>query len=209
MEKHLALFKDNRVIPVVSVNHESEILPVMESLLEGGLNSMEIVLRTDAALKAIKQASPSRDFLVGAGTVLSVDQAEAVIDAGARFVVTPGFNPDVVRKCLDRKVPVIPGVATPTDINRALDFGVKVLKFFPAEAFGGVKAIKAISAPFPMIDFIPTGGISLKNLADYLSFKKIIACGGTWMVKPEWIKAREFGRIVEVARETVELVKHL
>jgi 2-dehydro-3-deoxyphosphogluconate aldolase/(4S)-4-hydroxy-2-oxoglutarate aldolase len=145
-------------------------------------------------------------MLVGAGTVLKVAQAKQAMDCGACFIVSPGFNPKVVQFCLESGIPVTPGISTPTDIEGALDFGLEIVKFFPAEAFGGVKTLKAISAPYGMMKFIPTGGIGPHNVLDYLAHPKVLACGGSWMVKSNLIAGRNFSEISRLAREAVSLV---
>ena len=149
--------------------------------------------------------STRKEMLLGGGTVLTVDQAKQAVEAGAKFIVSPGFDPTVVKYCIDNHIPVIPGISTPTDIQSALAFELKVLKFFPAESFGGLKTLQAISAPYQMVRFIPTGGINADNLKGYLDFPKVLACGGSWMVKPELIKAGKFKIISDLAREAVAL----
>jgi 2-dehydro-3-deoxyphosphogluconate aldolase/(4S)-4-hydroxy-2-oxoglutarate aldolase len=147
------------------------------------------------------------DILVGAGTVLTVDQVKAAVDVGARFMVSPGFNPKVVGYCVENNITVTPGICTPSDIEAALGFGLEVLKFFPAEAFGGLKTLKAMSGPYGAIKFIPTGGISPNNLVEYLQFPKTLACGGTWIAKSNLISGGHFDQILSSAKEAVELVK--
>jgi len=195
-----------KVIPVVVLNSAEDALPLAEALLEGGLPCAEITFRTEAAEESIRRISRALpEMLVGAGTVLKPDQAARAVAAGARFVVSPGTNPDVVRYCLENDVTVIPGVCTPTDIETALGMGLEALKFFPAEAFGGLKTLKALSAPYGAVKFFPTGGISLANLADYLAFSKVLACGGSWMVKPDLIQAGDFAEIARLTEEAVAI----
>ncbi len=203
----LKKIKQIKIIPVVKIDNADMAVPLADSLISGGLPCAEITLRTDAGLDAIRKLSNKDQFLVGAGTVLTVEEADAVCQAGSKFIVSPGFNPKVVDWCLKNKVPVFPGVVTPTDIVLAMEFGLDVLKFFPAEAMGGMKTIKAIVAAYHMISFIPTGGINLENVTDYLSHPQVIACGGSWMVKPEWIKNADFKKIEEETRKTVERIK--
>ena len=195
-----------RLIPVVAIESAETALPLADALCEGGLPCAEITLRTDAALAAIRALSDRADFLLGACTVHGVDQAKAVVDAGAKFVVTPGFNPRTVSWCLENRVPVYPGVATPTDLEMALEHGLEVVKFFPAETLGGVKTLKAFSGPYGDIRFIPTGGINAGNLRDYLSLPCVLACGGSWMVQPELLHGRNFAEISKLTTAAVRLV---
>ena len=147
------------------------------------------------------------DLLVGAGTVLRIDQVETAIEKGAKFIVSPGFNPKVVSFCVDNGIPITPGISNPTDIEMAIELGLKVVKFFPAEAFGGLKTLKAISAPYGGLQFIPTGGINADNVAEYLAFPKVLACGGSWMVPNNLINAGHFDRVTAIVRRAVELTK--
>jgi len=195
-----------RVIPVVAIHDAENAGPLADALIEGGLPSAEITFRTEAALEAISCMAKRGDMLVGAGTVLKVEQARRALDSGACFIVSPGFNPKVVQYCVENHIPVTPGTSTPTDIERAIDFGLDIVKFFPAEAFGGVKTLKAISAPFGMMRFIPTGGIGPHNVIAYLNLPNIPACGGSWMVKSDLISKGKFTEIVRLTRETMDLV---
>jgi 2-dehydro-3-deoxyphosphogluconate aldolase/(4S)-4-hydroxy-2-oxoglutarate aldolase len=192
-----------RVIPVIVLENAADALPLAEALLAGGLPCAEITFRTAAALEAIRVMAQVPGLLVGAGTVLKPEQAEAAADAGAQFIVTPGFNPRVVGYCVDHGIPITPGASNPTDISLALDHGLEVVKFFPAEAMGGLKTLKAIAAPFGAVRYIPTGGIEPSNLRDYLAFPKVVACGGSWIVKPEYLKARDWAVVTALAREAV------
>jgi 2-dehydro-3-deoxyphosphogluconate aldolase / (4S)-4-hydroxy-2-oxoglutarate aldolase len=196
-----------RVIPVVEIHDADLAGPLADALAAGGLPCAEITLRTSAGVDAIRQLSGRSDMVVGAGTVLSVVQAGQAVDNGACFVVSPGLNPKVVQFCGDRNVPVLPGVCTPSDITAAFELGLSLLKFFPAEAFGGLKTLNAISAPFPMMRFVPTGGIDAGNLCTYLSHPKVAACGGSWMVKSKLISERRFSEITQLTREAVALAK--
>jgi len=194
------------IIPVVSLERVESAIPLAEALLNGGLPCAEITFRTAAAepaIRAISKAFP--EILVGAGTVLTEEQIERAIAAGAKFIVSPGFSPAVVNFCQERHIPIFPGVCTPTDIQNALETGLTMLKFFPADAFGGLKTLKALSAPFPHVEFIPTGGITAANLEEYLSFKKVLACGGSWMVKNELINDGNFAEITRLTAEAVAL----
>lgn len=198
------------IIPVVSIPEVKHALPLAEALLAGGLPCAEITFRTAAAAEAIgliKKQLP--ELLVGAGTVLSVEQADIALGEGAEFIVSPGTNPLVVEHCLTKRTPIFPGVCTPTEIELALSKGVEVLKFFPAEAAGGVKFLQAVCAPYAQVKFIPTGGIDPKNISQYLALKQVVACGGSWMVKPELLNAGEFERVRQLAREAVQTVQQI
>lgn len=194
-----------RVVPVVAIKDVKDAEPLAQALIDGNLPCAEITFRTDAAEDSIHILAKRGDILVGAGTVLNIDQVKIAVDAGAKFIVSPGFNPKVVQYCLDNDIPVIPGVCTPSDISLALDFGLEVVKFFPAEAFGGLQTLKAISAPYSMVRFIPTGGIGPETLVEYLSFPKVFACGGSWMVTSDLISSGNFSEIRRLTREAVEL----
>lgn len=193
-----------RVIPVIAIDDAADAPALGDALAAGGLPVAEVTFRTAAAEASIRTLAGRPGMLVGAGTVLNPDTAKRAVDAGARFVVAPGFNPKTVRWCLDNGVPVLPGVATPTDIEQALDHGLSVVKFFPAEALGGLKTLQAVAAPYGMMRFVPTGGISAENLERYLAFPKVLACGGSWMVTKELLGARQFDRITEITRDAVE-----
>ncbi len=194
-----------RVVPVVAIKDVKDAEPLAQALIDGNLPCAEITFRTDAAEDSIHILAKRGDILVGAGTVLNIDQVKIAVDAGAKFIVSPGFNPKAVQYCLDNTIPVIPGVCTPSDISLALDFGLEVVKFFPAEAFGGLQTLKAISAPYSMVRFIPTGGIGPETLVEYLSFPKVFACGGSWMVTSDLILSGNFSEIRRLTREAVEL----
>ncbi|MGD8847311.1 MAG: bifunctional 4-hydroxy-2-oxoglutarate aldolase/2-dehydro-3-deoxy-phosphogluconate aldolase [Desulfobacteraceae bacterium] len=198
-----------RIIPVVAIHDAKDAVPLAEALIKGGLPSAEITFRTDAAEESIRAMARRGDITVGAGTVLSVEQAQRALDAGASFVVAPGLNPKVVRFCLDNNVPVAPGVATPTDIETAMDLGLTILKFFPAEAFGGLKTLKAMSAPYQAVTFVPTGGLNANNVGDYLKFSKVAAVGGSWIVKSDDIANGKFDEITRLTKEAVSIVKDL
>ncbi len=192
------------IVPVVKLNRAEDAVPLARALTAGGLPVAEITFRTDAAEESIRRISAELpDMLVGAGTVLSIEQVDRALAAGARFIVTPGFNPRVVKHCLERGVPVFPGCPTTSDIEQALELGLKVVKFFPAEQMGGLATIKAVSAPYGAMRFMPTGGVNERNLNDYLASDKIVACGGSWMVKPELIDAGDFAAIEELTRSAV------
>ena len=179
------------IVPVIAINDAADAVPLCKALAEGGLPCAEITFRTAAAAEAIANvARELPDVLVGAGTVLTCEQVDRAIAAGAKFIVSPGLNPEVVKHCIERGVPVTPGTSNPSDIEMALSLGLKTVKFFPAEAAGGIKYIKSIAAPYVDVTFMPTGGVNEKNLLDYLSFPKIKCCGGSWMVPADAVKAR-------------------
>ncbi|MGE5550924.1 MAG: bifunctional 4-hydroxy-2-oxoglutarate aldolase/2-dehydro-3-deoxy-phosphogluconate aldolase [Bacteroidota bacterium] len=195
------------IVPVVKIDDAKDAVALGKALVAGGLPCAEITFRTSAAEESIRRLTAEvPEMLVGAGTVLSPEQAAQAVGAGAKFIVSPGLNPKVVQYCLEHGIPITPGVCNPTDIEAALGFGLKVLKFFPAEAYGGLETLKAICAPYGMVKFIPTGGISAANLLEYLSFPKVLACGGSWMVKPELIAAGNFDEIARLTREAVNVM---
>lgn len=199
--------EDLKVVPVVAIESLDDAQRLADALTEGGIPCAEITLRTEAGLQAIKTLSKRSDFLVGAGTVHNADQAASVVDAGAKFVVAPGFNPKTVSWCVDNNVPMFPGTSNPTDLEQALEFGLDVVKFFPAEAMGGVKTLKAFHGPYRSIRFMPTGGVSAANVMDYLNLPYVIACGGSWMAKSNLIAEGRFDEITRLAAQTVQLVK--
>jgi 2-dehydro-3-deoxyphosphogluconate aldolase/(4S)-4-hydroxy-2-oxoglutarate aldolase len=198
-----------KIVPVVAIHDAGHSDALADALIEGGLPCAEITFRTAAAADAIRTMAKRGDMLIGAGTVLTIDQVKLAVDAGATFMVAPGLNPRVVGYCRERNIPIAPGVATPTDIETALDLGLKILKFFPAEAFGGLKTLKAISAPYTALKFIPTGGINADNVIAYLEHPKVVACGGSWMVKSALIAAGRFDKITSLTREAVNLVQNM
>lgn len=210
MDKNLTeIIANVKLVPVIKLNDPKDAIPLVDALVAGGLSVAEITFRTAAAPEAIALVRKERpDVLVGAGTVLTIEQAQKAIDSGASFVVSPGFNPSVVDYCIEKGMPVFPGVTSPTEVEMGLARGLKVLKFFPAEASGGVAMLKALSAVYE-VRFMPTGGVSDKNVLSYLALKNVIACGGSWMVKPELIEAGRFDEITEITRKAVELVKGL
>ena len=199
-------FYEHGVVPVVVLEDVKDALPLAAALVEGGLPCAEVTFRTEAAEESIRLMSEKYpEMLVGAGTVLTIEQVDRAVTAGAKFIVSPGFDPEIVDSCLEKKIPVFPGCITPSEVAQAVKRGLQVVKFFPAEQAGGVAMIKAMAAPYTMVKFMPTGGISAKNLADYLSFGKILCCGGSWMVKGNLIKNGEFDKIRELTKEAVEL----
>jgi 2-dehydro-3-deoxyphosphogluconate aldolase/(4S)-4-hydroxy-2-oxoglutarate aldolase len=210
MDKNLTeIIGSVKLVPVIKLNDPKDAIPLVDALVAGGLSVAEITFRTAAAPEAIALVRKERpDVLVGAGTVLTIEQAQKAIDSGASFVVSPGFNPTVVDYCIEKGMPVFPGVTSPTEVEMGLARGLKVLKFFPAEASGGVAMLKALGAVYE-VRFMPTGGVSDKNVLSYLALKNVIACGGSWMVSPELIESGKFEEITEITRKAVELVKGL
>ena len=208
MEEMKEQIRAMKIVPVVKLDDTKDAVPLAKALVEGGLPCAEVTFRTEAAAESIKkmlEAYP--DMLVGAGTVLTTAQVDAAIEAGAKFIVSPGLNPKTVRYCQEKDIPILPGVATASEIEQALELGLDTVKFFPAEVNGGLPAIKALSAPYHMMHFMPTGGVNPQNVKDYLSFDKVLACGGTWMVKDALINGGEFEKIKEMTKEAVDLVK--
>lgn len=199
---------EKKVVPVVVLNRVEDAKPLGEALCAGGLPVAEVTFRTEAAeesIRVMKKAFP--EMMVGAGTIVNVEQAKRALDAGATFLVSPGFSAKVTEFAIDNNVPIFPGCCTPTEIMMAMDYGLKVVKFFPAKQFGGLDTIKALAAPFPSMKFMPTGGVSAANILDFLAFNKIIACGGSWMVKDSLVKEGNFAEITRLTKEAVDLVK--
>ncbi|WP_243006382.1 bifunctional 4-hydroxy-2-oxoglutarate aldolase/2-dehydro-3-deoxy-phosphogluconate aldolase [Coprococcus comes] len=208
MEEMKEKLRAMKIVPVVKLDDTKDAVPLAKALVEGGLPCAEVTFRTEAAAESIKrmlEAFP--DMLVGAGTVLTTEQVDAAIEAGAKFIVSPGLNPKTVRYCQEKNIPILPGVATASEIEQALELGLDTVKFFPAEVNGGLLAIKALSAPYHMMHFMPTGGVGPQNVKDYLAFDKVLACGGTWMVKDALINGGEFEKIKEMTKEAVDIVK--
>ena len=193
------------VVPVVVLEDVKDAAPLAKALVEGGLPCAEVTFRTAAAEESIRvMTTEYPDMFVGAGTVLTIEQVDRAVAAGAKFIVSPGFDPEIVDYCLEKEIPVFPGCITPSEVAQAVKRGVKVVKFFPAEQFGGVATIKAMAAPYVGLKFMPTGGVSAKNLESYLSCDKIIACGGSWMVKGDLVKAGKFDEIKTLTEEAVK-----
>lgn len=189
-----------QVIPVVVINDEKETIEILSKLREGGINCAEITFRTACAKEAIAIGTKAfEDMNIGAGTVINAEQAKSAVQAGAKFIVSPGFSDEVARYCTEENIPYYPGCVTPTEIMRALSYGLNVVKFFPAGVYGGLKAMKALSAPFPQARFIPTGGVDLSNLKEYLDFDKVYAVGGSFMMKGDIVKnCKEIVKICEL-----------
>lgn len=207
MNEQLASFG---VVPVVVLNDAKDARPLAKALVEGGLAVAEVTFRTDAAEESIRIMTDAYpEMLVGAGTVLTTEQVDRAVAAGAKFIVAPGFDPEIVDYCIEKNIPVYPGTVTPSEVAQAVKRGLTVCKFFPAEQFGGVSTIKALAAPYTTVKFMPTGGVNLKNLRDYLSCDKIAACGGTWMVKGDMIKEGRFDEIRQITKEAAEIVKEV
>lgn len=199
-------FYEYAVVPVVVLDDADDAAPLAEALIKGGLPCAEVTFRTEAAEESIRIMNKKYpDMLVGAGTVLTTEQVDRAVAAGAKFIVSPGFDPEIVDYCMEKNIPVFPGCVSPSEVAQAVKRGLKVVKFFPAEQAGGLAMLKAMAAPYTMLKFMPTGGINTKNLKEYLGFSKILCCGGSWMVKGDMIKNKEFDKITEMTKEAVEL----
>ncbi len=198
------------VVPVVVLEDAKDAEPLAKALCEGGLPCAEVTFRTAAAEESIRRMSKAfPEMLVGAGTVLTVEQVDRAVAAGAKFIVSPGFDPEIVDYCLSKNIPVFPGCVTPSEVAQAVKRGLRVVKFFPAGQFGGVATIKALAAPYVGLKFMPTGGVSAKNLREHLECSAIVACGGTWMVKADLIKAGDFEKIKALTAEAAAMVKEI
>jgi 2-dehydro-3-deoxyphosphogluconate aldolase/(4S)-4-hydroxy-2-oxoglutarate aldolase len=194
------------IVPVIKIDNAVDAVPLARAIEAGGIACAEITFRTDAAEDAIRRiAGELPGALVGAGTVLTIEQLDKALGAGAQFIVTPGFNPRIVAHALDRGAPIIPGCSTPTDIEQALEFGLEVVKFFPAEQSGGLDYLKAVAAPYSQVRFVPTGGIGAANLAKYLGFGPVLACGGSWMAKEDLVKAGNFAGVTALCAEALRI----
>ena len=198
------------IVPVVVLNDVKNAVSLAQSLINGGLPCAEVTFRTEAAQQSIAEISKHfPQMFVGAGTVLTTEQVDRAVDAGAKFIVSPGFNPKVVEYCIKKGYPVTPGIMTPTELEMALEFGLDVVKFFPAENAGGLKMIKAMAAPYTKMKFMPTGGINPQNVREYLQCDKILACGGSWMVKGDLINSGNFAEIEKLTKEASQIVKEI
>jgi len=205
MNEVLEKLKKIGIVPVVKIDRAEDAVPLARALCAGGLPCAEVTFRTDAAAAAIKAMTDQfPEMCVGAGTVLNAANVDAAIEAGAQFIVSPGLNPKTVKYCIEKNIPITPGTSSPSDIEQAIELGLEVVKFFPAEQSGGLAKIKAMAAPYVNMKFMPTGGISAKNLNTYLDFDKIIACGGSWMVPGDLINAGEWDKIESLTREAVQ-----
>jgi 2-dehydro-3-deoxyphosphogluconate aldolase/(4S)-4-hydroxy-2-oxoglutarate aldolase len=198
-----ALLKQYQLVPVAVIEDAQAAAPLGEALIAGGLPCIEVTFRTSAAPQALQTLAGRDDMWVGAGTVINVDQCRQAIDAGAQFIVSPGLSRSVVECCQQHQVPVLPGVSNPSDIMAAIELGLKTVKFFPAEQLGGVKMLKALAAPFPQLQFVPTGGINADNVGQYLAMPPVVACGGSWMVKPSLYEGGDFSEVTRLTREAV------
>ena len=200
-------FYETGVVLVVVLEDAEDAVPLAQALVEGGLLSAEVTFRTAAAEESIRRMTEAfPQMLVGAGTVLTKEQVDAAAAAGAKFIVSPGFDPEIVDYCLEKKIPVLPGCISPSEVAQAVKRGLTIVKFFPAEQAGGIAMIKAMAAPYVGLKFMPTGGINAGNLTEYLSCDKILCCGGSWMVKGDLVKAGNFGKIRGLSAETRKLV---
>ncbi len=208
MKNPIEIIRTHGLVPVIKLDSADSAVPLAGALQEAGLPVAEITFRTEAAEESIKRvAKELPDVALGAGTVLKVEQVKRAVDAGAAFIVTPGFNPKVVEYCLEQNIPITPGVNNPTAVEQALDYDLATLKFFPAEASGGIKMLKALGGPYGGVSFVPTGGVNANNLKEYLSLKNVAAVGGSWMVPSAQISAGEFDTIVKLTREALDIVR--
>lgn len=197
----ISRLEEEKLVPVIKLDSPDQTLPLVDALAKGGVTVAEVTFRTDAAAASIKMIRENRpDILVGAGTVLTEAHLEAAVEAGASFVVAPGFNPDIVKACIKRNIPVVPGVANPSQVEQAMALGLNVLKFFPAEISGGIPMLKAFGSVYNA-RFMPTGGLNVDNFTDYLALPNVIACGGSWMVKADFIKNGEFDKVTELSAD--------
>ena len=208
MNKILKQIEETGIVPVVVLNDAKDAEPLAQALCDGGLPCAEVTFRTDAAEESIGiMTEKFPDMLIGAGTALTTEQDDRAVAAGAEFIVSPGLNPKVVKYCVDKGILIIPGCANPSDVEQAIEYGLEAVKFFPAEQAGGLAYIKAIAAPYVSMKFMPTGGINPDNVKAYLAYDRILACGGSWMVKSGFINAGEFDKIKAMVEEAVEIVK--
>ncbi|MBR2598143.1 MAG: bifunctional 4-hydroxy-2-oxoglutarate aldolase/2-dehydro-3-deoxy-phosphogluconate aldolase [Clostridiales bacterium] len=196
------------IVPVVVLSNVEDAVPLAGALLKGGIDFMEITFRTECAAECISVISKEvPDMTVGAGTVLNVEQAKLAVDCGAKFIVSPGLDEATVKWAIENDIPVIPGTVTPTEIMKAISLGLKVVKFFPADVYGGIKAIKALSAPFGQVKFLPTGGVSEANLNEFAANKSVIAVGGSWVCKKDDIINHDWDKITMLSENAVKIIK--
>lgn len=208
MKEVLERIQEIGIVPVVVLEDAGDAKMLAKALCTGGLPCAEVTFRTEAAKEAIRiMTEEFPDMLVGAGTVLTIEQVDRAIAANAKFIVSPGLNPEIVKYCVERGILIIPGCSTPSDIEQALVNGLTTVKFFPAEPAGGLAMIKAMAAPYTNVKFMPTGGINASNVRDYLEYDRILACGGSWMVKEEFIRSKDFDKITELTKQAVQIVK--
>ncbi|SHF23809.1 bifunctional 4-hydroxy-2-oxoglutarate aldolase/2-dehydro-3-deoxy-phosphogluconate aldolase [Vibrio gazogenes] len=197
-----------KIIPVIAIDKAEDIIPLGKVLVENGLPAAEITFRSDAAAQAIRLLRESQpDMLIGAGTVLNRDQVIAAKEAGATFIVSPGFNPNTVRACQELGIEIIPGINNPSVVEAALEMGITTMKFFPAEPSGGISMVKSLLAPYTNLELMPTGGIKPSNVKDYLDIPRVIGCGGTWMVEKSLIENGDWEELARLTREAVALIQ--
>ncbi len=207
MNETLKLISNAGIVPVIAIDDAKKAVPLAKALIEGGVYAAEFTFRTAAAEDAIRAvANEVPEILVGAGTVLTPDQLDRALKAGARFIVTPGFNPELVKYGLSKGAVMLPGAATPGEMEQAMALGLEAVKFFPAEESGGIKMLRSLAGPYRDLKWLPTGGINPENLADYLSFGQVLACGGTWMVKKDLIESESWDRITALCKEAVDIM---
>ena len=208
MNNVIDIIKKYKIVPVAAIKNAENACAVMNALIIGGLPLIEVTFRTDSAEESIKKIKDSfyQSACVGAGTVLSLDQAKHAISAGAEFIVSPGFNERVVDYVLNKGITIIPGIMTPSEIEKAISFGIKYVKFFPAEAAGGIKMLNAFSGPYPKVMYMPTGGVNMDNVSEYLAHPKVFACGGSWILDKRVIDNNGFGIITDITKETLRLI---
>ena len=210
MNELLTRVQSMGVVPVVVLNDVKDAAPLAKALCDGGLPCAEVTFRTEAAEESIRiMAEQFPEMLIGAGTVLTIEQVDKAVAAGAKFIVSPGFDPEIVDYCISKNILVLPGCITPSEVAQAVKRGLKIVKFFPAEQFGGLDTLKALAAPYVGLQFMPTGGVSPKNVRDYLAYNRLVACGGSWMVKGDLVKAGNFDEIVRLTKEAAEIVKEI
>ncbi|KNH11946.1 2-dehydro-3-deoxyphosphogluconate aldolase [Vibrio lentus] len=209
MKEALELLVKTKVVPVIQIDNVVDAIPLAETLIENGLPIAEVTLRSPVAMEAI-QVIRSRfpEMLLIAGTVTNPELADQAVEAGATIVVSPGFNPETVRHCVSRGINIIPGVATPGEMEQAINFGLTTLKFFPAEANGGVQTLKAVSGPYSQLTFMPTGGITASNISDYLALPSVACCGGSWMVDKKLVAEHKWEELAVLIREAIDLVQN-
>ena len=210
MKDFKAEFRKIGIVPVVVLDDAKDAAPLAKALVEGGLPCAEVTFRTAAAADVIKNmVDEFPEILVGAGTVLTTEQVDRAVECGAKFIVSPGLNPEVVKYCMERDIPVTPGTQTPSEMEQAMSLGLDFVKFFPAEPAGGLKMIKAVAAPYVNLSFMPTGGISAKNVREYLAYDRIVACGGSWMVPKNLVNEGKFDEIKALVAEAAAIVKEV
>lgn len=209
-EEIINKIKELGIVPVVVLEEAKDAAPLAKALIEGGLPCAEVTFRTACAGECIRiMVSEFPELLVGAGTVLKKEQVDRAVEAGAKFIVSPGFDAKIVDYCLEKDILVLPGCITPSEAAQAVERGIGIVKFFPAKQFGGLSTLKALAAPYVGLQFMPTGGIGPENVKDYLSYDRIVACGGSWMIKSDLVKAGNFDKIARLTKEAVKLVKEV